>query len=89
MKKIVTALLAIIMAFLLCGCARQMEQMPNEQAATHFSVVDEYTQFQIIVDNDTGVMYSISGNGAMTALLNWDGSPRCYPGFDARETRTP
>ena len=87
MKKIVTALLALVMAFLLCGCGHQMSKMPNEQAATRFSVVDEYEYFSVIVDLDTGVMYSISGNGSMTVLLNWDGSPRCYPGFDAREDR--
>ena len=65
----------------------KMEQMPNEQAATRFSVVDSYGRFDVIVDLDTGVMYSISENGTMTVLLNWDGSPRCYPGFDAREDR--
>ena len=64
-----------------------MEQMPNEQAATRFSVVDEYARFQIVVDLDTGVMYAISENGTMTQLVNWDGSPRCYPAFDAREDR--
>ena len=90
MKKIITALLALVMAFLLCGCARQMEQIGDtSKAATRFSVVDEYARFQIVVDLDTGVMYSISENGSMTVLLNWDGSPRCYPGFDAREDRQP
>ena len=69
----------------------KMEQMPNEQAATRFSVVDEYARFQIVVDLDTGVMYSMStgghSSGTLTLLVNWDGSPRCYPAFDAREDR--
>ena len=94
--KNITKGLAFLLAFLccvllLCGCARQMEQMPNEQAATRFSVVDEYARFQIVVDLDTGVMYSMStggySSGTLTLLVNWDGSPRCYPGFDAREDR--
>lgn len=84
--KILAALLLVIL--LLCGCGRQMEQIGDEsKAATRFSVVDEYARFQIVVDLDTGVMYSISENGTMTVLMNWDGSPRCYPGFDAREDR--
>ena len=37
----------------------QIDKMPNEQAATRFSIVDAYGNFQIIVDGDTGVMYSI------------------------------
>ena len=89
MKKIVTALLALVMAFLLCGCAQQMSKMPNEQAATRFSIVDAYGNFQIIVDGDTGVMYSISESGTLTLLVNYDGSPRTYPSFDAKEDRTP
>lgn len=89
--KILAALLLIIL--LLCGCGRQMEQIGDEsKAATHFSVVDRHENFDIIVDTDTGVMYSMStsgyNRGTMTVLLNWDGSPRCYPGFDAREDRT-
>ena len=67
----------------------KMEQMPNEQAATRFSIVDSYGRFDIICDLDTGVMYSISENGTMTPLLNYDGSPRTYPSFDAKEDRTP
>ena len=94
MKKIVTALLALALAFLLCGCGRKMEQIGDaSKAATRFSVVDSYGRFDVIVDLDTGVMYSMStgghSSGTLTLLVNWDGSPRCYPGFDARETRSP
>lgn len=84
--KFLAALLLIIL--LLAGCGKQMEQIGDpSKAATRFSVVDDYARFQIIVDVQTGVMYAISENGTMTVLLNWDGSPRCYPGFDAREDR--
>lgn len=88
--KILAALLLIIL--LLCGCGRQMEQIGDgSKAATRFSVVDEYARFQIVVDLDTGVMYSMStgghSSGTLTLLVNWDGRPRCYPGFDAREDR--
>lgn len=86
--KILAALLMIIL--LLCGCGRQMEQIGDaSKAATHFS--------SVIVDMDTGVMYAMQTRkgtyggsaGSLTLLVNWDGSPRCYPGFDARETRSP
>lgn len=88
--KLLAALLLIIL--LLAGCGKQMEQIGDQsKAATHFSVVDEYEYFSVIVDTDTGVMYSVStggyNRGTMNVLLNWDGSPRCYPGFDAREDR--
>lgn len=94
--KILAALLLIIL--LLCGCGRQMEQIGDEsKAATRFSVVDEYEYFSVIVDMDTGVMYAMQTRkgtyggsaGSLTLLVNWDGSPRCYPGFDAREDRQP
>ena len=93
MKKLIAILL--LLALLLCGCARQMEQMGNGQAATRFSVVDEYQGFKIIVDMDTGVMYAVTtpdhvGNAyGITLLVNYDGSPRTYPAFDAREDRLP
>lgn len=69
------------------GSGKQMEQLGDgEHAATHFSVVDKYGRFDVIVDTDTGVMYASNGD-MMELLVNWDGSPRCYPGFDAREDR--
>ena len=85
MKRIVTALLALIIAVLLCGCKKNREKMPNSSAATRFSVVDRYDRFDVLCDLDTGVMYLANKDGALTVLVNWDGSPRCYPGFDARE----
>lgn len=89
MKKIITGLLVFLLFVLLCGCGHQMSKMPNEQAATRFSIVDAYGNFQIIVDGDTVVMYSISESGTLTLLVNYDGSPRTFPSFDAKEDRTP
>lgn len=95
MKKLIAFLLCLALAaVLLGGCGKQMGTLGDgEHAATHFSVVDEYDGFMVVVDTDTGVMYamSISGGayGVMQVLLNWDGSPRVYPAYDAREDRTP
>ena len=92
--KFLAAFLLIIL--LLAGCGKQMEQIgDSSKAVTHFSVVDEYEYFSVIVDMDTGVMYAMQKGskayggsmGTLTLLVNWDGSPRCYPGFDAREDR--
>lgn len=84
--KFLAALLLIIP--LLAGCGKQMEQIGDpSKAATHFSVVDKYEHFSVVVDTDTGVMYAIHNGHGMELLVNWDGSPRCYPGFDAREDR--
>ena len=86
MKKLIAILL--LLALLLCGCGKHMEQLGDgEHAATHFSVVDKYGRFDVVVDTDTGVMYALTNHGGMELLVNWDGSPRTYPGFDAREDR--
>lgn len=92
-KKIAAVLLALLLfVVLLCSCGRQMEQNGDEKrAATSFSVVDSYDHFKIIVDMDTGVMYAQSNSpyncGTLTLLVNYDGSPRTFPGFDAKEDR--
>lgn len=90
-KRIIAfALLLVLIALLLCGCGKQMEQIGDgEHAATHFSVVDKYGRFDVVVDTDTGVMYALTNQGGMELLVNWDGSPRLFPGFDAKEDRTP
>ena len=90
MKKIAIALLALLLlAVLLCGCGKeQMEQLGDQKhAATSFSLVDQQYWFDVIVDTYTGVMYARSGDGVLTVLVNADGSPRLYPGFDAKEDR--
>lgn len=90
-KRIIAfALLLVLIALLLCGCGRQMDTLGDgEHAATHFSVVDRYDGFWIIVDTDTGVMYAVSTghDQSMTLLVDFDGSPRLFPGFDAKEDR--
>ena len=55
--------------------------------ATEFSLVDQYYWFDVIVDTSTGVMYARSRNGTLTVLVNADGSPKQFPGFDAKEDR--
>ena len=92
LKKITAVLLALLIAILLCGCVHRMDTLGDgEHTATHFSVVDRYDGFSVVIDMDTGVMYAMSatGNnyGTLTLLVNWDGSPRTYPAFDAREDR--
>lgn len=87
-RPLLTALAAVLIALLLSGCAQRANQIGDpKQAATAFSLVDHYTMFDVIVDTSTGVMYARSQHGALTVLVNADGSPRLFPGFDAKEDR--
>ena len=90
MKKIAIVIISLFLfSVLLCSCGReQMEQLGDRKhTATEFSLVDQYYWFDVIVDTSTGVMYARSGDGTLTVLVNADGSPRLYPGFDAKEDR--
>lgn len=87
-RPLLTALAAVLIALLLSGCTQQLGQIGDpKQPATAFSLVDQYGMFDVIVDTSTGVMYARSGYGSLTVLVNADGSPRLYPGFDAKEDR--
>lgn len=92
--KIVTLLLLIfLIVALLCSCSTPMQELGDQtKKPTTFMVAERYEDFRILVDTRTGVMYVESyspyNHGSFTLLVNADGSPRLYPGFDAREDRT-
>ena len=81
MKRIITILLALVMAVLLCGCGdtahsdRMMLIATNDAGA-------------IYVDQETGVEYIKSGT-EIEMLVDSYGNPYIYPAFDAREDRLP
>ena len=90
LKKITAVLLALLIAILLCGCGYKGMATLGDQTKepTTFRLAERYNDFDVVVDTDTGVMYVVTHTtGGVTLLVNADGSPRLYPGFDAKEDR--
>lgn len=81
MKKVVYAILIIVLCFFLCGCGRETGE--NFTESGRFTIVSgssldaPYCE-TIIVDKETGVMYLTvyaMHQFGITPLLNADGSP--------------
>jgi len=93
LKKITAVLLALLIAILLCGCGYKGMATLGDQTKepTTFRLAERYNDFDVVVDTDTGVMYAVSSGGynrgTLTLLVNADGSPKQFPGFDAKEDR--
>lgn len=90
LKKITVVLLALLIAILLCGCGYKGMATLDDQTKepTTFRLAERYNDFDVVVDTNTGVMYIVThGTGGTTLLVNADGSPKQFPGFDAREDR--
>lgn len=89
MKRIITIILALVMAVLLCGCGKSAFDV-QEHHGKRFEVIEEYDDCTIYVDMETGVEYAErAGYTNITVLLDSYGNPLIYPGFDAREDRLP
>lgn len=83
LKKIVLALLLVGICVNCCACQR----MPNANESVElelFSVVKSYEGGDVIVDNETGVMYWIStgayNHGTLTLLVDETGNPKIFEG---------
>ena len=95
-RAIVFAALLLLILVLLCSCSGPADNMQvlgdQSKEPTTFMLVEEYNGFYTVVDSDTGVMYAVSSggynHGTLTLLVNADGTPKLFPGFDAREDRT-
>lgn len=81
MKKVICAILIIVLCFSLCGCGKKEGE--NFTESERFTIVSGYNANApyyeaIIVDKETGVMYltmySMYQFG-ITPLLNADGTP--------------
>ena len=93
LKIVALLLLIFLIVALLCSCSASMQELGDQsKEPTTFMVIEQYGTFYTVVDSDTGVMYSVSNGkhnrGTLTLLLNADGTPKLFPGFDAREDRT-
>ena len=96
MKKIITFILAIALAISLAACdttyAEAAAAAEERAANARFIIVEESVSglgncADIIVDTQTGVMYLYidvpsSHKLGMTALLNTDGTPMIWEGWE-------
>lgn len=83
MKRIITILLALVMAVLLCGCGNTGYPIKKHHDK-RFLFVERYRDCLIYVDTETGVKYA-NYDGCMTVLLDGYGNPLVWEGYDARE----
>ena len=86
MKRLISILLLSVM---LAGCGASNEADAEPVQEKRFVIVEEYPNFTIIADKETGVMYSVSdgyyNRGALTLLVDADGKPlTCEVVMDGR-----
>ena len=93
-RILVVLVFVILIIVFLSSCSIHGMQTLGDQSKkpTTFMLVEQYDDFYTVVDSDTGVMYAVSNGGCndgdLTLLVNADGTPKQFPGFDAREDRT-
>ena len=81
MKKVICAIVIIVLCFFLCGCGRKTGE--NFTTSERFTIVSGNNSNApyyetIIVDKETGVMYLVVyayNQFGITPLLNADGTP--------------
>lgn len=82
-KKIVVILLFIGICVGCCACS-PMTRVDDPVNTKIFSVVEIYDEGNVIVDNETGVMYWVSygtyNAGTLTLLVDKAGNPKIFEG---------
>ena len=90
-KKIIYLLFTLMIpfCFVIAGCSNNQSngssgQNPTEQVefveVNTWSDFHGYVNARIIVNKATKVMYLVDNDGAMTVMLNPDGTPMIYQG---------
>lgn len=88
MKRVICFLLALLLLVCLTACGEpdNGSDTPKPGVSTQFIVVESAGNWDVVYDSHTGVMYTISrggyNQGTFTLLVNADGTPRVYSGFD-------
>lgn len=83
MKKVVFIILLIVALIALSGCEETSVET-NIQKESIFVRVESCTQYFVVYDKETKVMYAVSyygsGSGVFTLLVNADGTPKLWKG---------
>ena len=90
MKRTIKIALAVLMfalcAGMLAGCAGNKAQSAGKEPF-EWIYSSTFAIYQVGYDPDTGVMYSMSNgeynSGTLTLLVNADGSPKVWEGYNA------
>ena len=89
-KKFIIAIMVIIVGSILGIALMAMGLISNYLEAREnltssiFTVVEDNNRFEVVYDNDTKVMYSVSdysnGSGVFTLLVDEKGNPKLWKG---------
>ena len=81
MKKAIFVVLLIVALIALSGCEETSVET-NIQKESIFVCVETCTQYLVVYDKETKVMYAVSyygaGSGVFTLLVNADGTPKLW-----------
>lgn len=88
MKKIITILICVLcIASVFVGCGQVTTVNSKDlshDSSGYYTVVSTGYSYSVVYDNETKVMYHISGGyyntGTATMLVNPDGTPKIYRG---------
>ena len=82
MKRILIFIISIML--LMTGCAKVENVKQPEKEVSRFVSIEYTSNWQIIADKETGVMYAVSlgyyNCGTFTLLVDADGKPLIYKG---------
>lgn len=88
-RAIKIALLVVLIALgmgMLTGCGNASQQ-DDGYAPFEWIYINNIAMYRVGYDRDTGVMYSMSNgysnSGTLTMLVNADGTPKVWEGYDA------
>lgn len=87
MKQIIVfiVLLLILAALILCGCGWNKSTVNTSGSDGRMMLVYNDSFTQIYVDTTTGTQYLSSDRDGMCVMVDIDGKPVPFSGFDAKE----
>lgn len=79
------ALLIALIVLMLTGCSQtSIEAETDLNTESRFAVLENTSEWLIVTDRDTGVMYAVSrgayNRGTFSVLVDADGKPLIYDG---------
>ena len=77
-KFCLVLIMAIVLAFGLCGCEDEYIPKSQDDSNSLFKLVYSQGAKDVLVDKETGVMYLSIARGGTTPLYNADGSLKVW-----------